>query len=355
LQSAAKLQKTENHRQVKMENTSPAPEADSLRGILIRNHLPKEFDGLCMQIFNFQYHHNYLYRNFCDLLHKNPQNCIFPDQIPFLPVEFFRTHQVLSTAGVPTPVLSFHSSGTLSTIPSVHFIADPTLYEESFLKGFELVFGSPSGYHLFALLPSYLERSDSSLVFMTNRLMMETGSRQGGFFLNEYADLEKALSDALQTDRKVLLMGVGYALLDFAASLKKKLPELMVVETGGMKGRRKEMVKEELYDILQEAMGVDEILSEYGMTELCSQAWSSGKGVFRCPPWMKIVIRDIHDPYYSLPAEKTGLICIIDFANLYSCSFLATQDLGKIDINGNFEVMGRADNSMIRGCNLMVD
>jgi len=250
------------------------------------------------------------------------------------------------------PQSVFVSSGTTGMEKSKHFVADISVYRQSFIKSFELFYGSPSQYLLIALLPSYLEQGESSLIYMVDQLIRATGHPLSGF----YAGNDKKLPDAMaNTDRKVILFGVTYALLDLAEAGELRNPDLLVMETGGMKGRRKEMVRDEVHEILCSSFQVPVIHSEYGMTELLSQAYSSGKGKFRTPPWMNVITRDINDPLSPERHGRTGGLNIIDLANIHSCSFIATQDLGKTQPDGSFEVLGRFDTSDIRGCNLMVD
>ncbi len=313
-----------------------------------------DFQQVALKVYRFQYANNTVYRRFSDLMHRNPSNVVTTDGIPFLPIEFFRTAKVVSSKRSPEEMLAFFSSGTTGHETSVHYIPEPEIYEESFSSGFRLFFGDPAQYALFALLPSYLERTGSSLVYMFSNLIRQSGGTQGGFFLDDFRGLEDALQKATAGNRTPFLVGVSYALLDFAAAIREKIPDAIVVETGGMKGQRKEMVKAELHQRLIEDLGVPTIYSEYGMTELCSQAWSIGDGLFRCPPWMQVEIREINDPLALLSHGRTGVIRVTDLANLGSCAFIDTQDLGRIAEDGSFEVMGRMDHSMMRGCNLMI-
>jgi len=313
----------------------------------------EDFNKAALEIFRIQYMYNSIYKDFTDSLGIDPEKVITIEKIPFLPISFFRTHQVLSE-GEANNLTVFRSSSTTSQKPSEHFVSDIKLYEKSFMKGFELFYGNPQDYVILALLPGYLERKDSSLVYMFNHLIKESNHKESGFFLNNYTELKELLELLKTENKKVLLIGVTYALLDLSEMNISLNDNFIVMETGGMKGKRKEMIKEELHALLKEKFGVSTIHSEYGMTELLSQAYSKGNGLFKCPPWMKVIVRDTDDPLTQAGENRTGGINIIDLANVNSCSFIATQDLGRV--NGNtFEVMGRFDNSDIRGCNLMVD
>lgn len=312
-----------------------------------------QFNELAVAIFHYQFENNGIYRQFVNLLNVNPRKVKTIAQIPFLPVSAFRTHKIIS--GNLKEEAVFESSGTTSANTSRHFVADFSLYEKSFLKGFELFFGKIEEYAVFGLLPSYLERGNSSLVYMVNKMIQRTNNNFGGFYLDEFEKLENEIHEATKCGKKVMLIGVTFALIDFANFISKPIPELIVFETGGMKGRRKEIIREELHTLLCRQFGVQSVYSEYGMTELLSQAWSRGNGEYFCPPWMKILLRDTTDALSDAPAGKTGGINVIDLANLNSCSFIATQDLGRINENGSFEVLGRFDNSQIRGCSLMVE
>lgn len=316
----------------------------------IRNN--HDFNEVALEIFHFQYKNNTIYRQFVDFLNIQTEDVTNYLQIPFLPVEFFKSHKISSSNLVSDAI--FTSSGTTGVQTSEHFVADLTLYESSFIKSFELFFGSVNDYVILALLPSYLERTGSSLVYMANKLIELSHNSKSGFYLDEYDQLNSLLINLFENKQKVILIGVTYALLDLAEQYPFNFPELILMETGGMKGKRKELIRNELHYKLKRAFGVSNIYSEYGMTELLSQAYSKGNGVFSTPPWMKIVIRDVNDPLSILPAGKAGGINVIDFANLYSCSFIATQDLGKVFANSSFEILGRFDSSDVRGCNLMV-
>lgn len=310
-----------------------------------------EFEDLALKIFKFQFENNVVYRSFCDLLYKHPADIKDISDIPFLPIQFFKTHQVITSKGEPEKI--FTSSGTTGSITSKHYITDLKLYEESYLKGFHHFYGSVEDYVVLALLPSYLERDGSSLVYMVNDLIEKSNQAESGFYLNNLDDLAKTLIQLEAEKQKTLLIGVSFALLDLVEQFKLNLKHTIVMETGGMKGKRKEIIRQELHQILQTGFGVSQIHSEYGMTELLSQAYSKGNGIFMCPPWMKLLTRDPEDALTLQHAYKTGGINVIDLANINSCSFIATQDLGKVQTDGSFEIIGRFDNSDIRGCNLM--
>lgn len=310
------------------------------------------FAKMALNVFEWQYKTVEIYRRFCESLRRFPSNVRKPEEIPFLPVEFFKTHTILAEG--KQAQATFESSGTTGSIPSRHFIADLGIYEQSFLKTFERFYGSPENYVILGLLPSYLERNNSSLVYMVNRLMELSGRKEGGFFLYEQKALRDLLLQLRDKKQQVLLIGVTFALLDFAEQFKIDFPDLIVMETGGMKGRKEELMRAEVHEKLCAGFGVNKIHSEYGMTELLSQGYSKGNGIFETPPWMKILTRDIYDPLRILEHGEPGAINIIDLANIYSCSFIATNDLGSIYADGSFEIIGRTDNAEIRGCNLMV-
>lgn len=311
-----------------------------------------QFTSLCIDIYKYQYHNNKTYREYADYLHRNPGNVTQIEQIPFLPIELFKTHAIQCGDGVAQKI--FTSSGTTGSVTSKHSVLDLAVYEKSFISAFELFYGSISEYAIVALLPSYLERDGSSLVYMAQKLIELSQNKNSGFYLYNHAELHKILQQLENQQQKTILLGVSFALLDFADAYRMQLNNCIVMETGGMKGRRKELIREELHDYLQKRLGVKSIHSEYSMTELLSQAYSSGIGHYNCPPWMKIMIRDMYDPYSYVAPNQSGCINIIDLANYNSCSFIATSDIGRINTNGSFEVMGRIDNGDIRGCNLMV-
>lgn len=312
----------------------------------------KQFEKIALKVFRFQYENNLVYREFCDFLKTNVQKVKSLEQIPFLPIQFFKSHTVVSTTN---PIQeTFTSSGTTGTITSKHFVTDISLYEESYRKGFSQFYGNIEDYVVLALLPSYLEREGSSLIYMVEDLIQMTQNPESGFYLHNHEELIEKLTRIDQSGQNVILIGVTYALLDLIEKKPFQLQNTIIMETGGMKGQRKEMIREELHEQLCKGFGVSAIHSEYGMTELLSQAYSLGNGVFECPSWMQILIRDTEDALTYVAEGKTGGINVIDLANINSCSFIATQDLGKKNPNNSFEVLGRFDNSDIRGCNLMV-
>ncbi|HWZ14713.1 MAG TPA: hypothetical protein VNW95_05695 [Mucilaginibacter sp.] len=312
----------------------------------------QQFNETALQIFQYQAKNCTVYRDFIAALKINPATVQTINQIPFLPIEFFKTHEVLSSAR-PAEVI-FTSSGTTGITTSSHYITDVSWYTESFRKSFELFYGGIKSYTILALLPSYLERQGSSLIYMADDLIKQSGDPDSGFFLYNHDELYLQLKKQQQAQKPTLLIGVTFALLDFIEQYTINFPQLIVMETGGMKGRRKEMIREELHGQLRKGFGVDAIHSEYGMTELLSQGYSKGEGIFNCPPWMKIITRDTNDPISTLSTGKAGGINVIDLANFNSCSFIATHDLGKVYADNSFEVLGRFDNSDIRGCNLLV-
>ena len=312
----------------------------------------QDFSSLALQIFRFQAENNPVYRAYLKYLHKNNEIQSVRD-IPFLPVEFFKHHKVI--AGKGKPDLVFSSSGTTGEKPARHFVADSNVYKTSFRRCFEKFYGNIQNYCILALLPSYLERKNASLAYMVNDWIEQSNHPQSGFFLDNLNGLSKTISSLESQEQKTILIGVSFALLDLAEKQKMHLKHTTVMETGGMKGRRKELIKTELHEMLRNNLGIDAVHSEYGMTELLSQAYSKGNNRFRCPPWMKIIIRDIYDPFQFLSPEHTGGINVIDLANIHSCAFIETSDLGKTHSDGSFEVLGRMDNRDIRGCNLMVE
>jgi len=312
----------------------------------------EQFETVAQQVFKYQFENNPVYRSYCDLLFKHPSDTKRIEDIPFLPIQFFKTHQVIT--GEKDPDIIFSSSGTTGNTTSKHYVQNLKLYEESFTKAFESTYGKITDYVILGLLPSYLERNGSSLIYMVNHFIKNSPHPESNFYLNNLDELYKTLQHLEAKGKKTLLIGVSFALLDFVEQYQLKLNHTIVMETGGMKGRRTELVRTELHNQLCTGFEVDHIHSEYGMTELLSQAYSKGNGIFECPPWMKIIIRDTEDPLSLLPPNKNGGINIIDLANLNSCAFIATQDLGKLHTNGSFEVIGRFDHSDVRGCNLMV-
>ena len=311
-----------------------------------------QFSEVALAVFQHQFKHNKVYRSFCDLLFIHPSEVSKVEEIPFLPIQFFKSRKVLSSLDEIQE--TFTSSGTTGSSVSKHLVTDINLYKQSYLRGFAHFYGDITEYTVLALLPNYLERNGSSLVFMVADLIEKSKNTESGFYLDNIQELARKLVALDKRGQKTLLIGVSFALLDLIALHKFNLKHTTVMETGGMKGRRKEMIREELHTLLQSGFGVSEIHSEYGMTELLSQGYSKGKGIFETPPWMKILTRDTEDALTINALEKNGGINIIDLANYNSCSFIASQDLGKVHQNETFEVLGRFDNSDIRGCNLMV-
>ena len=312
----------------------------------------KQFEKIALKTFRYQYENNLVYQEFCDLLHTNVQKVKTLQQIPFLPIQFFKSHTVVSNNEAPQAI--FTSSGTTGMTTSQHLVTDVSLYEESYRRGFSQFYGNIENYVVLTLLPSYLEREGSSLIYMVEDLIQLSNQPESGFYLNNHDELIEKLIELDSLGQNVILIGVTYALLDLIEKRKFQLQNTIIMETGGMKGKRKEMIREELHQQLCAGFGVASIHSEYGMTELLSQAYSLGEGIFECPSWMQILIRDTEDALSYITNGKTGGINVIDLANRNSCAFIATQDLGKKYANGTFEVLGRFDNSDIRGCNLMV-
>lgn len=318
----------------------------------IRNINAANFDHIALEAFRYQYEHNSLYQSFTDALHIIPATVKRIEDIPFLPISFFKTHKVL-TGPEPEALLIFESSGTTGEQTSRHCVTDSALYEEALLRGFNEFYGAPSGYVILALLPSYLERKNASLVHMASVLMKESGQPENGFYLDEQEKLQKTLRALEARQQPTILLGVTFALLDFSERFPMKLKHTIVMETGGMKGRRKEMTRAEVHDFLKKNVKVSEVHSEYGMTELLSQAYSQGEGIFRSSATMKVLVRDVNDPL-DVRTQGTGGLNVIDLANINSCCFIATEDIGTVYEKGEFEVLGRMDNAMLRGCNLLI-
>lgn len=311
-----------------------------------------DFVQAALQTFGYQYQHNQVYQRFCTLLGRTPDKVRQLTDIPFLPIKFFKSEAVYCGNEHPTTV--FTSSGTTGSQTSRHYVKDLAVYQQSFRQGFADFYGNIEEYTVLALLPSYLERTGSSLITMVADLIERSGSADSGFYLNEYDLLAEKLTALDRSGRKVLLIGVSFALLDLVETHRFQLKNTIVMETGGMKGRRKELIREELHAILSEGFGVEHIHSEYGMTELLSQAYSGGSGLYESVRWLKVLIRDTNDALSYQRPLKTGGINLIDLANIHSCSFIATQDLGRLHPDGKFEVLGRFDNADIRGCNLLI-
>ena len=328
----------------------------------LRNEVLKtndiDFKEVAIRVFNFQYKNNDTYRTYCDILKIVPSKIKDIEKIPFLPIQFFKTKEIKTTAFKEEVI--FESSGTTGSINSKHFVKDVSLYEESYLQTFRHFYGNETDYCIIGLLPSYLERKGSSLVYMVDDLIKKSNHKNSGFYLYDFEKLKNVLLENESNQQRTILIGVTYALLDFAETQKLSLSHTIIMETGGMKGRREELSRKQVHAILKDKLGVKNIHSEYGMTELLSQSYSKENGIFICPPHKQILIRSEDDPFeiYSYNTEKmkskTGAINIIDLANLYSCSFIATDDLGKLYSNKNFEITGRMENSDVRGCGLMI-
>lgn len=312
----------------------------------------QEFNETALAIFRHQAVNCLPYQQFITNLNIDAAAITEVKDIPYLPISFFKSHRIVSNTEAEEII--FSSSGTTGMVQSRHYVTDVSVYDDSFSKAFEQYYGKTEDICLLALLPSYLERDGSSLIYMVDALLKQSKHPDSGYFLHNHEELFNKLTALKNAGQKTILIGVTYALLDFLELFQLDFPELIVMETGGMKGKRKEMVREELHDVLKTGFGVSAIHSEYGMTELLSQAYSFGEGVFECPNWMKIVLRDTNDPLTLLNSDQTGGINVIDLANINSCSFIATQDLGRLSPDGTFEVLGRFDHSDIRGCNLLV-
>jgi len=313
---------------------------------------PEKFDELALNRYRDQYAHVAVYQEFCDHLGRSPERVESVEQIPYLPISFFKTHQVVRQGSALNRF--FTSSATTGMVPSKHYVPRIDVYEESFRQAWELFYGPVENYCVLALLPAYLERTGSSLVYMAQDMIQRSGHPKSGFYLDQYQDLSETILSLEAAQTPTLLLGVSFALLDFADQYPMKLKHTIVMETGGMKGRGREMIREEVHQKLSTAWGGLSIHSEYGMTELLSQAYSTGNGVFSCPPWMRVNLRDTEDPLTRLPEGQSGGIDIIDLANVDSCSFISTQDLGRLTAPGQFKVLGRFDHAEIRGCNLLV-
>ncbi len=312
-----------------------------------------DFEAMAMEIFDFQFKNNKIYQAYIQYLGLDVKTIKHYKEIPFLPIEFFKSHQIISSDKNPEEI--FKSSGTTGSLQSKHYVVDTEIYVQSFMNGFSRFYGDLKEYCVLALLPSYLERNGSSLVFMVNELINESRQPESGFYLDNLNELVNKIQSKELRNKKILLIGVSFALLDLVENFEIEHPNLIVMETGGMKGRRKELIREELHEKLSKGFHVKSIHSEYGMTELLSQAYSNGKGIFECPPWMKILIRDTNDPFCLMENGRSGGVNVIDLANIYSCSFIMTQDLGKSIDGRSFEILGRFDSSDIRGCNLLVE
>ena len=314
---------------------------------------PEAFSALALELFVLHAKHNAVYREYLQALAIDPASITSVERIPCLPIGLFRNRRVLLDGLDAT--LQFTSSGTTGPVTSTHHVPWPELYECSFLTSFSAEYGLPARWRVLALLPAYLERPGSSLVYMAEKLIANSGDSQSGTWLHDLDGLAELLRSSENDGVQTLLLGVPFALLDMAEKHAMPLKHTVIMETGGMKGRRPEMVREELHRILKQAFSVDHIHSEYGMTELLSQAWSQGEGRYRCPPWMRVLTRDVNDPFSRVTEGRTGGIDVIDLCNIASCPFISTQDLGRVYADGSFEVLGRFDNSDLRGCNLLVE
>lgn len=311
------------------------------------------FEAKALELFRYQAANNPVYARYIDLLHIDPFSINSIDQIPYLPIELFKGHRIQT--GDQEASLLFESSGTTGMTNSEHWVPRPEIYEWSYLKGFKVGYGDIEDYCVLALLPSYLERENSSLVYMVKGLIDRSAHPKSGFYLHNLQELSDTLQNLAGTGQKVLLIGVTFALLDLAEQHPQALQQIQVMETGGMKGRRKEMIREELHDTLKAAFKLDKIYSEYGMTELLSQAYTDGSEWFYPPSWMRVLLRDPYDPFDVSGEITSGAINVIDLANIDSCAFIATSDLGKKEpAQHHFQVLGRMDNAALRGCNLMV-
>ena len=324
---------------------------EQVKGKIFNSLNDGEFENLALELFHFQMENNPIYAPYASLILKGetPNNIL---KIPFLPIDFFKKEQLICKGRGIEEI--FISSGTKGE-QSKHLVSDVSIYKDSFLKSFELFYGNISEYCILSLLPNYCEREGSSLIYMADDLMKKSSHPKSSSYLNDYEKLAETISQLEKDGQKTILIGVSYALLDLAEQFPQKLEHTIIMETGGTKGKRREYLKEELHKILQNAFSLDNIHSEYGMTELLSQSYSKGKGIFSSPPWKKILIRDVNDPLTILENNKTGGINVIDLANIYSCPFITTQDLGKIFDDDSFSVLGRFDNSDVRGCNLLVE
>lgn len=314
---------------------------------------PEAFSALALELFMLHATHNAVYREYLQALTIDPGTITTVERIPCLPIGLFRNRRVL-LVGLEAS-LQFTSSGTTGPVTSTHHVPWPGLYERSFLTSFSAEYGRPARWRILALLPAYMERPGSSLVYMAEKLIAESGDKRSGTFLHDLEALAELLRDGEANGTQTLLLGVPFALLDLAEKHPMPLKHTVIMETGGMKGRRPEMVREELHRVLKDAFSVDHVHSEYGMTELLSQAWSQGEGAYRCPPWMRVLTRDVNDPFTRVAEGRTGGIDVIDLCNIASCPFISTQDLGRMHADGSFEVLGRFDNSDLRGCNLLVE
>jgi Acyl-protein synthetase, LuxE len=324
----------------------------------ILNSQVDNFEATALKVFNFQYLYNDMYKSYCNLLRINPAQITSIENIPYLPIQFFKSKAIKTTAFAEEII--FESSGTTGSINSKHLVKEKALYEESYLKTFRQFYGDETNYCIIGLLPSYLERQGSSLVYMVDDLIKKSSHNASGFYLYDYEKLKTVLLENEAEKQPTILIGVTYALIDFAEKNCMQLQNTIVMETGGMKGRREELTRKKVHNILSSKLGIEKIHSEYGMTELLSQAYSKENGIFYCPPFMRVLVRNEEDPFDICSTVNTknifesGVINIIDLANLYSCSFIATDDMGKIYADKSFEILGRLENSDVRGCGLMI-
>ncbi|MBO7571896.1 MAG: acyltransferase [Bacteroidales bacterium] len=327
------------------------PELEKYIAALDSTTAQENFERLAMQAFSFQYMHNHIYHRYCDLLNIDVGMVNYIEDIPFMPVEFFKSHKVICDD--MNAEIVFTSSSTTGNVPSSHYVADANIYKRTFMSGFRQFYGEPSELCILGLLPAYLERTGSSLVYMVDELIRQSAHSMSGFFLNDHKELYERICRLEDNGEKYILIGVSFALLDFAEKYNLQIKHGIVMETGGMKGRRKEIVRSELHDILNKSLGVQKVHSEYGMTELLSQAYSQGDGIYRCSNTMKVLARETNDPL-SVHKSGSGAINVIDLANIYSCCFIQTSDLGQVFDDGTFTVSGRFDSADVRGCNLMI-
>ncbi len=326
---------------------------NELKSRIFRIENNTEFKNIALEIFRYQARNTPPYSEYIQLTGCDPDNINDLDKIPFLPVSIFKSREVI--AGNNPIEKVFTSSSTTGMIPAKHYVTDLDIYQESFRSAFRLFLGDPSEYTILALLPSYLERDGSSLVYMTDILIKDSGKAESGFYLYNFSDLYETLCKLKAKKSRTILLGVSFALLDFAGSFALDFPELIIVETGGMKGRGKEISRDELHSAIKREFGVENVWSEYGMAELMSQAWSNGNGLFKTPPWMDIQIRDLSNPFKRVRDGIKGGINIIDLANINSCSFIETEDLGMKEAGNTFSVLGRIQNSELRGCNILLE
>jgi len=313
---------------------------------------PHHFESLALEIFHFQYENNIVYHEYVNMLKRNVDDIQTIAAIPFLPISFFKTHKVVTPENAPLKI--FESSGTTGQVTSKHYLQDLALYQTSFMQCFKNFFGNITDYCILGLLPSYLERNNSSLVYMVNHLISESQHTQSRFYLNEYGTLQQVMLQLEEKQQRYILFGVTFALLDFSEKFPLNVSCGTIIETGGMKGRGKELIRPELHELLKQRFNTENISSEYGMTELLSQAYMQQNYSFQTPPWMKILIRDVYNPFRYVETNQSGAINVIDLANIHSCSFIETADIGKLNADNSFEVLGRIDTSEVRGCNLLV-